>query len=53
MGVNEIMLYTEQDMLTVLKSNGRTMKSAEEDAETIQNWMKTQPHLPEIAGKGE
>lgn len=51
--MKEILLYTEKDVLTILKSNGRTMKSAEEDVETIQNWMKTQPHLPEIAGEGE
>lgn len=50
MCMKEIMLYTEEDMLAVLKCFGRTQKSAEEDVEAIENWLKTQPHIPEVTG---
>lgn len=51
MGTKAIMLYTDKDMLAVLKCFGRTQKSAEEDVEAIQNWLKTQHHIPEVAGE--
>lgn len=47
----EIMFYTDEDILAVLKHFGKTKKSLGEDVQIIQNWLKTQPHIPEVTGE--
>lgn len=51
MSTKEIMFYTEADVLAVLKYFGKSRKSVEEDVTIIQNWLKTQPHIPEVTGE--
>lgn len=51
MGAEELMSYTKQGELAVWEMLGRTPQTVEEDVETIKNWMKSQPHLPEVLGK--
>lgn len=51
MGTNELLPYDKEDEITIWKMFERTPQSAEEDVETIKNWIKTQPHIPEILRK--
>ncbi|KAF2880146.1 hypothetical protein ILUMI_26009, partial [Ignelater luminosus] len=39
---------SEEDKQRILNVYGKTQKMLQEDIENIQNWMKKQPHLPEI-----
>lgn len=46
----EAIQHTEEEKQAILKCYGRTKDSIEEDVKIIQNWLKTQPHIPEITG---
>lgn len=51
MAARELMVYTKEDEDAIWRIFGRTAQSAEEDVEIIKNWMKAQPHLPEVLRK--
>lgn len=53
MASKKIMFYTDEDLTAVLKLYDRDTKTIQNDIDTIKNWMKTQPHLPEIPGKSK
>ncbi|XP_017776417.1 PREDICTED: uncharacterized protein LOC108562546 [Nicrophorus vespilloides] len=40
--------YTEDDVHKVLANYGRKLKDLEIDLESIKEWFKTQPHIPEM-----
>lgn len=45
-----LLQYSEEDKQTILRAYGKTQKIIDDDIENVQNWMKKQPHFPEIAG---
>lgn len=51
MGTKELMPYTEQSELAVWELLARTPKTVKEDVATIKEWMKSQPHFPEVLGE--
>ncbi|KAF2879555.1 hypothetical protein ILUMI_26616 [Ignelater luminosus] len=46
-----LLQYSEEQRQRILSCYGKTQKIIDEDIENIQNWMKKQPHLPEIADR--
>lgn len=48
---SDIFYIDETVRKDALKEHEKTEESVEEDVKTIQIWMKTQRHLPEIMGK--
>lgn len=51
MTAKELLFYTDDDVEATFGAYGRTVKQAKEDIDIIKNWLKMQPHLPEIMGK--
>lgn len=51
MSAEELMPYNQEDEAAIWKILERTPQTAAEDVETIKNWLRTQPHIPEILRK--
>lgn len=51
MSQNALFQYSEDVITALLKIFGKTMEDIEKDVDTIKEWIKTQPHFPEIPGE--
>lgn len=47
----EFLQYTEEQRETILKEYNRTPSNIKDDVNAIREWIKSQPHLPQIMGK--
>ena len=45
--------FSDNDEQKIFNHFHRTKKMVAEDVQTIQEWMKVQPHLPEVLGNHE
>ena len=45
--------FSDNDEQKIFNHFHRTTKMVAEDVQTIQEWMKVQPHLPEVLGNHE
>lgn len=48
MSQNEPLVCTKEEEIAVLELRGRTPDSFRDDVEIVKNWIKTQPHFPEM-----
>lgn len=51
MSTNILFQYTQETIELNLKFLGKTQESLDKDIDVIIEWLKTQPHLPEIPSK--
>lgn len=47
----DLLKFSEDDRTRILKIFNRTPNSVQKDVEAIKNWLKTQPHLPDLFSK--
>lgn len=51
MASKQLMQYSEEDLVAILKHFGRTKKDIQADVDIIKNWLQMQPHIPEMPGE--
>lgn len=51
MKISELLQHTPDDRIAVYKLYNRSPKNVKEDVQTVQQWLKKQPHLPQIFSK--
>lgn len=51
MEIRDLMQYSEEDHIELLKEFGRTPETVKQDIEIVRTFLQKQPHLPEVPGK--